>query len=45
MLSIGVPAFALKAIKSLVVIFVILLYSEQVRSVFRKISTPKSVQS
>ena len=45
MLSIGVPAFALKAIKSLVVIFVILLYSEQVRSAFRKITTPKSVQS
>jgi len=45
MYAIGVPAFALKAIKGLVVVFVILLYSEQVRSLFRKITTPKSVQS
>ena len=31
MYAIGVPAFALQAIKGVVVIFVILLYSEQVR--------------
>jgi simple sugar transport system permease protein len=45
MYAIGVPAFALKAIKGLVVVFVILLYSEQVRSLFRKITTQKMVQS
>jgi simple sugar transport system permease protein len=45
MYAIGVPAFAIKAVKGLVVVFVILLYSEQVRSLFRKISTQKMVQS
>jgi len=33
-----VPAFALKAIKGVVVIFVVLLYSDQVRSLFQKLS-------
>jgi simple sugar transport system permease protein len=41
MYAIGVPAFALQAIKSGVVILVILLYSEQVRGVIRKLSAPK----
>jgi galactofuranose transport system permease protein len=40
MYAVGVPAFALQAIKAIVVIFVILLYSEQVRGFVRKISTP-----
>ena len=35
MYAIGVPAFALQAIKSVVVIFVILLFSEQVRGFVR----------
>jgi simple sugar transport system permease protein len=39
MYAIGVPAFALQAIKGVVVIFVILLYSEQVRGLVRRIST------
>jgi len=38
MYAIGVPAFALKAIKGVVVIFVVLLYSDQVRSLFQKLS-------
>ena len=41
MYAIGVPAFALQAIKAVVVIFVILLYSEQVRGFVRRISAPK----
>jgi len=41
MYAIGVPAFALQAIKAVVVILVILLYSEQVRGFVRNISAPK----
>jgi simple sugar transport system permease protein len=41
MYAIGVPAFALQAIKAVVVILVILLYSEQVRGFFRNITAPK----
>lgn len=41
MYAIGVPAFALQAIKAVVVIFVILLYSEQVRGFVQGISMPK----
>jgi ribose/xylose/arabinose/galactoside ABC-type transport system permease subunit len=41
MYAIGVPAFALQAIKALVVILVILLYSEQVRGFVRNITAPK----
>jgi simple sugar transport system permease protein len=41
MYAIGVPAFALQAIKGLVVIFVILLYSEQVRGLVRRITLQK----
>jgi simple sugar transport system permease protein len=41
MYAIGVPAFALQAIKAVVVILVILLYSEQVRNFVRGISAPK----
>ena len=37
----GVPAFALQAIKSVVVIFVILLYSDQVRSFVRRLGAQK----
>jgi len=40
MYALGVPAFALQAIKGLVVIFVILLYSEQVRGFLRRITVP-----
>lgn len=36
-ITVGVPAFAVQAIKGLVVVFVILLYSEQVRSFIRKL--------
>jgi galactofuranose transport system permease protein len=42
MYAIGVPAFALQAIKAVVVVFVILLYSEQFRSFIRKFSVPKT---
>lgn len=45
MYAIGVPAFALKAIKGIVVVFVIVLYSEPVRAFIRKISARKMVQS
>ncbi len=45
MYAIGVPAFALPAIKALVVIFVILLYSEQVRGFVRKLTEQKGAQS
>lgn len=41
MYAIGVPAFALQAIKAVVVIFVILLYSDQIKGFVRKISAPK----
>jgi simple sugar transport system permease protein len=41
MYAIGVPAFALQAIKAVVVILVILLYSEQVRNLVRGISAPR----
>jgi simple sugar transport system permease protein len=41
MYAIGVPAFALQAIKAIVVILVILLFSEQVQSFIRKITTPR----
>jgi ribose/xylose/arabinose/galactoside ABC-type transport system permease subunit len=40
-LSIGVPAFAIQAIKGLFVVFVILLYSDQVRGFIRRIAAPK----
>lgn len=44
MYAIGVPAFALQAIKAVVVILVILLYSDQVRGFIRRIgTTPKEV--
>ena len=41
MYAIGVPAFALQAIKAVVVMLVILLYSDQVKNWVRKISAPK----
>jgi ribose/xylose/arabinose/galactoside ABC-type transport system permease subunit len=41
MYAIGVPAFALQAIKGVVVIIVILLYSEQVRGFFQKMATSR----
>ena len=41
MYAIGVPAFALQAIKSVVVIIVILLFSEQVRGLLLGIGTKK----
>ncbi|MBN1583100.1 MAG: ABC transporter permease [Anaerolineae bacterium] len=41
MYAIGVPAFALQAIKSVVVIIVILLFSEQVRGFVRNIGAAK----
>ena len=41
MYAIGVPAFALQAIKAVVVIIVILLFSEQVRGFIRGIGTQK----
>ena len=41
MYAIGVPAFALQAIKAVVVIFVILLFSEQARSVIRGLGSKK----
>lgn len=41
MYALGVPAFALQAIKGVVVILVILLYSEQARSLLRKLSAQK----
>ncbi|MBN1373388.1 MAG: ABC transporter permease [Anaerolineaceae bacterium] len=46
MYAFGVPAFALQAIKAIVVILVILLYSEQVRGWVRGIGAPqKEVKS
>lgn len=41
MYAVGVPAFALQAIKAVVVILVIILYSEQVKGFVRRISAPK----
>lgn len=41
MYAVGVPAFALQAIKGVVVIFVVLLYSEQVRGLVRRIGAQK----
>ncbi len=41
MYAIGVPAFALQAIKGVVVILVILLYSEQVRGFFQNITAKR----
>jgi simple sugar transport system permease protein len=41
MYAIGVPAFALQAIKGVVVIFVILLYSDQARGFVRKLAAQK----
>ncbi|MBN2146173.1 MAG: ABC transporter permease [Anaerolineales bacterium] len=41
MYALGVQAYALQAIKGVVVILVILLYSEQARSLIRKISAPR----
>jgi ribose/xylose/arabinose/galactoside ABC-type transport system permease subunit len=41
MYAVGVPAFALQAIKAVVVIFVVLLYSEQVRGFVQKITVQK----
>jgi hypothetical protein len=38
---VGVPAFALQAIKGVVVILVILLYSEQVRGLVRRFGVQK----
>jgi len=43
MYAIGVPAFALQAIKAIVVVFVILLYSDQVKGFVQRISAPKKV--
>jgi simple sugar transport system permease protein len=45
MYAIGVPAFALQAIKGLVVIFVILLYSEQVKGFVRRVAAQKETLS
>ncbi|HSM24975.1 MAG TPA: ABC transporter permease [Anaerolineaceae bacterium] len=42
MYAVGVPAFALQAIKAVVVILVILLYSEQVRGFLRTITKHKA---
>jgi galactofuranose transport system permease protein len=41
MYAIGIPAFALQAIKGVVVILLILLYSEQVRGLVRRIGAAK----
>ena len=41
MYAIGVPAFALQAIKAMVVVLVILLYSEQVRSFVQRLGAAK----
>ncbi len=42
MYAIGVPAFALQAIKAVVVILVILLYSDQVKGFLRRINKSKA---
>ena len=41
MYAIGVPAFALQAIKAIVVVLVIILYSDQVRGFVQRLSAPK----
>jgi ribose/xylose/arabinose/galactoside ABC-type transport system permease subunit len=41
MYALGVPAFALQAVKGLVVVFVIFLYAEPVRALFAKLSSHK----
>jgi hypothetical protein len=41
MYAIGVPANAVLAVKGVVVILVLLLYSEQVRSLLRRITVQK----
>jgi simple sugar transport system permease protein len=43
MYALGVPAFALQAIKGVVVILVILLYSEQARSLIRRFTAQREV--
>ncbi len=45
MYAFGVPAFALQAIKSIVVIAVILLYSEQVRTFLQRLAPQKASQA
>ena len=45
MYAIGVPMYALQAIKGVVVIFVILLYSEQVRNFIQKITAQREARS
>ena len=45
MYAIGVPAFALQAIKGVMVMFVILLYSEQVRGFVRRITAQEEALS
>ena len=45
MYAIGVPAFALQAIKGVMVMFVILLYSEQVRGFVRRITAQEEAVS
>ena len=45
MYAFGVPAFALQAIKGVVVIFVILLYSEQFQNFVRGRTARKEVRS
>lgn len=44
MYALGVPAFALQAIKGLVVVFVILLYSEPFRALLNKVTSEKGHQ-
>lgn len=44
MYAIGVPAFALQAVKGVVVIFVVLLYSEQVRNLVQKLTARKEAR-
>jgi simple sugar transport system permease protein len=41
MYAVGVPAFALQAIKAVVVVFVILLYSDQVKGFFRRLTASR----
>jgi ribose/xylose/arabinose/galactoside ABC-type transport system permease subunit len=45
MYAVGVPPFALQAIKAVVVIFVVLLYSEQVRGFVQKITVQTEARS
>jgi hypothetical protein len=41
MYAIGVPAFALLAIKGVFVILVVMLYSKQVRGLFQKLAVDR----